>query len=438
MRVLMTNNTLDAHAGSEMYLFDVARSILARGHQVVAYSPRLGNVAAELRAAGVEVVDDLARMSEPPDVIHGQHHLEAMTAFLHFGGVPGIYVLHGGMPWVEHPPRFPRIRRYVVNNPRVVDRLVLEHGISRDRVAILPHAVDLDRFRPRGPLPRRPGRALVFSNAATEGDPLSPIRVAAARSGMTVEVVGHAAGTATARSELVLGNYDLVFAYGRAAREALAVGTAVIVCEGLRHGPMVSTANVERMLQFGMGTGGLAYPLTVESLSAELERYDPDDAASVSRHVRSVASLEEAVSRLVELYEAVLAEHVGDEGRTADGEERRAAAAYLTSLVNRLPEPMDTLRGLRGMVRDATRYAQDLEQHVERRSAYAQSLERQSPAQLEYLASLDRQIAQVRDRLADGLAYLNSLEDELARRRAYAQTLEADIAARRRDPSEAC
>ena len=113
LRILLTNNTLGPRAGSELYVRDLAVALMRRGHFPVAYSTVLGEVAAELRAATVPVIDDLRSLNVPPDVIHGQHHLDAMTAMLQFPHVPAIYVCHGWLPWEELPPVFPSIRRYV-------------------------------------------------------------------------------------------------------------------------------------------------------------------------------------------------------------------------------------------------------------------------------------------------------------------------------------
>ncbi|QEY73376.1 glycosyltransferase family 4 protein [Pseudomonas denitrificans (nom. rej.)] len=84
LRVLITNNTLGNRAGSELYVRDLALALLRRGHLPVAYSSQLGDVAEELRRATIPVIDDLNALNIPPDVIHGQHHLDATTAMLHF------------------------------------------------------------------------------------------------------------------------------------------------------------------------------------------------------------------------------------------------------------------------------------------------------------------------------------------------------------------
>src|SRR5690349_9530499 len=112
LRVLLTNNTLEMRAGSEVYTRDLAIALLRRGHHPVCYSTRLGEIAADLRAATVPVVDDLSKIGEPPDIIHGHHHADTMTALMQYPDAPAIYVCHGWVPWEEMPPRFPRIRRY--------------------------------------------------------------------------------------------------------------------------------------------------------------------------------------------------------------------------------------------------------------------------------------------------------------------------------------
>src|SRR5947208_13446093 len=121
MRVLLTNNTLDVRAGTELYVRDVALALLRRGHHPIAYSTRLGAVADVLRAATIPVIDDLDQLAVAPDVIHAQHHLDAMAALLHFPTVPAVYFCHGWIPWEEMPPKFPSLQRYVA-----VDDLCLE------------------------------------------------------------------------------------------------------------------------------------------------------------------------------------------------------------------------------------------------------------------------------------------------------------------------
>jgi hypothetical protein len=337
LRILLTNRSLDERAGSELYLAELAARLLARGHSPIAFSPRPGRVAAALRAATIPVVDDLGALAEPPDLIHGQHHLAAMTAMLHFPRVPGLFVCHGWLPWEETPPRFPRFLRYVAVDFTTRERLVSEGGIPPERVAVVLNFVDLDRFRPRPPLPPRPRRALVLSNQASEGTFLPAVREACARFDIALEVAGVAAGSAVERPEALLPGFDLVFAKARAAMEAMAVGAAVVLCDQAGAGPLVTSAKFDRLRPLNFGIRTLRGPVTADFLSSQIERYDAADAAEVSRRLRATAGIEEAVDRLLGLYGEVLAEH-RELGNPSDAEQGRAAAAYLRWLSPYLDE----------------------------------------------------------------------------------------------------
>lgn len=337
MRVLITNNTLAPRAGSELYVRDLATGLIERGHTPIAYSTRLGQVAEELRAATVPVIDDLRALAIPPDIIHGQHHVETMTALLHFPAVPAVYFCHGWTPWEEAPPCFPRILRYVAIDLTCRDRLLFEHSIPEDQIRVLFNFADLEKFKPRAPLPASPHRALMFSNYASENDSLATVREACNQANISLDVIGSLAGNATARPEEVLGEYDIIFARGRSAIEAIAVGAAVILCETDRMGPMVTTDELERLRSLNFGIRAIRLPVDIETLSREIARYDPDDAAEVSRRLRAVAGRDRTIDEIISLYEEVIAQHRATPPVDLRDEER-AAAAYLRSLSPRLKE----------------------------------------------------------------------------------------------------
>src|SRR5512147_766205 len=111
MRVLLTNYTIATRSGSELYVWDLASGLLARGHDPIVYAPLLGRLADDMRAATIPVVSDLGQVTAAPDVIHGHHNHELMIALLRFPRVPAVRVCHG---WSDEPvQRFPRILRYV-------------------------------------------------------------------------------------------------------------------------------------------------------------------------------------------------------------------------------------------------------------------------------------------------------------------------------------
>ena len=134
LRVLITNFTLSGRSGSELYVWDLATALLARGHHPIVFSPVLGPLARDLREATVPVVSSLADVSVAPDVIHGHHNLEIMRAVLHFPGVPAVRVCHGWSD--ERVQPFPRILRYVAVDDTVRDRMVGEWGVPAARMQV--------------------------------------------------------------------------------------------------------------------------------------------------------------------------------------------------------------------------------------------------------------------------------------------------------------
>ena len=225
LRILITNRTLSSRTGTELYVRDLAFGLAERGHTPVVYTPFPGELAQEIRARTVPVTDDLLSIAERPDVIHGHHALETLTALLAFPDTPAIAFCHSWSGWQDVPLKIPRIFRHVAVDNTCRDRLRFEHGIPDDRISVVLNSVDMSRFVPRQPLPLRPRRALIFSNAAKSGSAQFPaIQEACKRAGIEVEVAGSRAGNSVARPEEMLGEFDLVFAKAKAALEALSIG----------------------------------------------------------------------------------------------------------------------------------------------------------------------------------------------------------------------
>ncbi|MGE5234402.1 MAG: glycosyltransferase [Acidobacteriota bacterium] len=340
LTVLITCRELVHFAGSQTYTRDVAEVLRALGHAPVVYSPRLGEVADDLRRRGVAVVDDLDRLGAPPDVIHGQHQFEAMAAMLRFPRAPAVFVCHGWLPWQEAPPSFPSLLRYVAVDALRRDRLVLEHGVAPGAVEVLPNFVDVERLAPRRTLPERPRRALLFSNEAPErGGWTEAVAAACAAVGVALDVVGLRSGRPAAAPESLLGGYDLVFARGRGALEAMAVGAAVVLCGVEGMGPMVTSDGFAALRDANFGLLALRPPVEAAALRREIERYDPADVVRLRDRVRDEHDRRSGVRRLVELYREVIAA-VDRGGWSADHSERclRDAARFCAAVLPRVED----------------------------------------------------------------------------------------------------
>lgn len=336
LRVLISNIRLAGRTGTEMYVHDLAKGLLARGHTPIVYSPRLGPLTQELSQATVTVVDDLSQLCVPPDIIHGQHTLESAIALLHFPRTPAIYVCHDFSWDHDIPPRISRIRHFVAVDHTVRDRLILREGVPESCVSVVYNGVDLQRFQLRGELPATPRRAVVFSNYMTS-EQLALVRAACAHRDLTVDGVGAHFGNIASQPEQHIGQYDLVFAKGRSAWEALASGAAVIVCDASGVGPLVTTRNFEHARERNFGRRLLQTPLSAEAIQVQLECYDAADARQVSRQIRQDCGLEKMVDQLILLYEQAISTHQGATLQSAD-EELHSMARLLQSW-SRCKEP---------------------------------------------------------------------------------------------------
>lgn len=351
LRVLITNRTLATRTGTELYVRDLAIGLAERGHAPIVYTPRPGDIAREIRARTIPVTNDLLTIAEPPDVIHGHHGLETLTALLAFPAVPAVAFCHSWIGWADAPLSLPRVLRYVAVDDTCRDRLRFEHGIPDERIQVVLNSLDLNRFRPRPPLPPRPRRALIFSNAAGPGKAQVPaIREACAAAGIEVEVVGASAGRSLARPEEVLREFDLVFAKAKAALEAMSVGAAVVLCDFMGAGPMVTTANLDQLRRINFGMRALSHPCTPEFLARQISLYDPADARAVCHAVRAAAGTAAMVDELCSLYIEVMAEH--DAGGAGDlRAEARAAVTYLQGLSPRLHQRDVLARAFHALLR---------------------------------------------------------------------------------------
>ena len=325
LTVLITNATLATLTGTETYVRDLALGLLRKGHNPIVYAPELGPIAHELRRATIPVVADLKCVATTPDVIHGNHNTELITALLHFTNVPAVFFCHSWTDWISAPPAHPRIVMYVAVDDTCRDRLMLEHAIPSELVRVRLHGVDLERFQPRPPLPERPRRALVFSNNANQWTHLNAVREACRRAGIELDVVGSGVNAANANPEQVLADYDLVFAKARCALEALAVGNAVILCDAAGSGPLVTSNDLDRLQRLNFGIRTLTEKVEPHLLAREVARYDATDAAEVSRRIRASADLNSVVDETIALYYEVSEEFRGR--APADPREENLAVA---------------------------------------------------------------------------------------------------------------
>jgi len=334
LHVLIANYCMDGFTGTEMFTRDLALELKRLGHSPVVYTSSLGGASEELIASGIPVVTSLRRLNSRPDIIHGNHRFETLAAIRRYPDTPAIYVCHDHQDWLSAPPIHSHIQKYFGVSNLCMARL-LKSGISENKTGRVYNFVDLNRFKPRPPLPEKPVRALVFSNYASEDTYLPIVAAACKQTGLELDVIGKGAGKSVERPEEIVGKYDIVFAKAKAAMEAIATGNAVVLCDFGGVGPMVRSDDFERLRDLNFGFQALTEPHTQENLVRQIERYDPKDAEKVRDMLRSCGGLESAVDGMVGIYSRAISEfsqvrgkHSGIRDAVAIAELARVPLAY--------------------------------------------------------------------------------------------------------------
>lgn len=112
MRVLITNTRLDRRGGEETCVQELARALQRLGHAVMAWSSDTRQRPRLLENDVIPVATDLAHLSVQPDIIHAQHHLDAIAVLAALTDVPAVYqCCDASGP--EFKPVHPRIYRYL-------------------------------------------------------------------------------------------------------------------------------------------------------------------------------------------------------------------------------------------------------------------------------------------------------------------------------------
>jgi hypothetical protein len=97
---------------------------------------------------------------------------------------------------------------------------------------------------------------------------------------------------------------------------------------------MVTAAGFDDLRQANFGMRTLGRAVTAGAVAAAVADYDADDAALVAGRVRATAGLDDAVARMLQVYDDVLAEAHADPGDVEA--DLRAVSRYLRRITPRL------------------------------------------------------------------------------------------------------
>ncbi len=299
MRILLTNNRLDVRGGSESYVETVMVALRRLGHEVIAFAPGLGEVAANLRNLGFEVHDDPSRLPTGIDVIHGQHSNAVAAVRAALPSVPLVFVSHSWFIPMEDPSPELSPAALVALNDRVETRLRSMAIAARTPIHRLRQPVEMGFFDGNRREPaERPESALLVSRKIAGR--LESIREACDRAGIELRTLRGE----SADPRLEMAAADMVLASGRSALEAMAMARPTLLIDQTVCAGWITEDSWERIERDGFGTGNPNDSLT--DLDALLAMYSPD----FGRQARILAAHQHAAqdhaSALVGIYRSVI------------------------------------------------------------------------------------------------------------------------------------
>jgi hypothetical protein len=251
----------------------------------------------------------------------------------------------------------------------MVPKAQAEFGLPPERVTFVPNFVNVTRFSEVRRPPQRIQKALLFGGPRLPDDELARLEAACASLQIKLDKVGAAYKSHRSRPEVFLQQYDLVFAIGKCALEALATGCAVIPVLPGQAGSIITSASFDEWSYSNFGPRYFMSSSQIDELwlRKQIAAYSARDLESVTRRVRSERTLEKAIDKL----DAIYREAVETSSLKPDGE--HAFAPYLESLVSHVDEMWAELEGVRNKLprvkdlearlQDAARREQD--QHAE-------------------------------------------------------------------------
>jgi hypothetical protein len=336
MKILMTNHRLQSLGGTELFVAEIAESLITRGHEVCVFSTAIGDpIASRLASLNIPSVTDPKNCPFTPDIIHGQHHLEAITALCAWPACPAVYFIHGATPWEETPPTHPRILSYIGTSPRFAWFIAKTCGVPESSVIVAPNFFDSRRFTQVRSPGTNSGRALVFHNTMSlDGHAFRTLQNACQTVGLKLETLGLSFGNTSPTPEALLPNYDVVFAAGRSAIEAMASGCAVIPISAEQSDNWICLDNFEDQSMRNFTAEVAAPPIDLQHIISELRRIDPEQTHAITKRIRADATIDRTTDILIDAYTNVLSQPLSIDSQ----QEINSLASYFLTIAQKVKE----------------------------------------------------------------------------------------------------
>ena len=302
MNILITNLAIAKNSGTELYVKELAIELKFRGHNIEIYSFFLGNLSNELTHQNINVVSDLSLLKNKPDIIHSHHNILTFKVVSYFKTTPVVFFIHDRTAPTDYPFLHENIIKYIAVDYNCRERYLTESDFKENEIDIIFNWYNPGRFLIKNNINIVPKKAVIFSNYIKKGKIFLEIKIACQSLNIDLDIIGAKSGNSNNIPELILNKYDIVFGKAKAGIEALSTANALIVCDYIGLGGMVTPQNVEHFRNFNFGMKLMTMPIRKDLIIAEIKKYNSADIESVSKYIRANSNFYDTVSELEKTY----------------------------------------------------------------------------------------------------------------------------------------
>lgn len=227
MKILFTIADLQYSGGTETLTYTILKELISRNHQVFLYTSRIGDIAGRFIDLGVVVVDNLMELPDDIEIIHAQHQMEAILAYIRYPLVPMVFTANGIIPWQEQPILVPSVVKYIAVSEEVKSSLITNWNIPESLIEIVRNGIDRKRFYPKSPINKIPRNLLLLSNRFTPKVEEVLLEVASEMN-LKLEIIGQSVRNLWNVEDKIL-DADIVVSLGRGILEAMSCGRIPLV-----------------------------------------------------------------------------------------------------------------------------------------------------------------------------------------------------------------
>jgi hypothetical protein len=307
LRVAFSNVAMDSYAGSELWTADMAKYLKSVGIDVIVYTPIIGAVANMLKEVDIEVTSSPDRVEMfGPTILHVNHFDAALPLIERMEGkIPIINVVHGLLPRPELPG-YKGVDKYCCVSIAGKAKIHVLTGTEWEHIETLPNFFDERRFVKLSTFAGANKAALLSSRTSPEQR--DKLQAAISALGFQLEHIGYGSRP-TPNPEEWLAGYDLIFAVGRSAIEALASGAHVILWDSGIIGPAVTSDNFWKCVtsNFSLPANVLEWtfidrPEAMNWITEQVNKICASSRLETARLTRTYLPLSSIGNKIVQMY----------------------------------------------------------------------------------------------------------------------------------------